>query len=84
MFYEFKFLREDGSSLLVKFIGISNEERNITYRELRDFLNTWSDEELDTDVTIYLTDIDEYFGIKSLVQDPTGGVLDDNHWYFKL
>ena len=84
MFYEFKFLREDGSPLSVKFIGISNEERNITYRELRDFLNTWSDEELDTDVTICLTDIDEYFGIKSLVQDPTDGVLDDNHWYFKL
>ena len=68
----------------VEFIGISNEERNITYRKLRDFLNTWSDEELDADVTICLTDIDEYFGIKSLVQDPTGGVLGDNHWYFEL
>ena len=70
--------------MLVEFVNMSDEERNITYRQLRDFLNTCSDEELDTDVTIHLTDIDEYFGIKSLVKDPTGGVLDDDHWYFEL
>ena len=30
-----------------------------TYRELRDFLNTLTEEELDLSVTAYLSDIDE-------------------------
>lgn len=30
-------------------------------------------------LSVEFIDIDEYFGIKSLVQDPTGEVLDDDH-----
>lgn len=36
---------------------------NLTYRELRDYLNTLSESELDLNVSIYSGDVDETFPV---------------------
>lgn len=66
----------------------------MTYKELRDKLNTLTDEQLDCDLTIVDLDLEETYPICDFVSDWSSrerdalgldivdGVLDDEHLYF--
>jgi hypothetical protein len=52
----------------------------MTYRELLAQLQQLTDEQLDSTVTVYDTDSDEYYGCIELVYtEPWTDVLDPNH-----
>lgn len=61
----------------------------MTYLDLLNQLRTLTDEQLNQDVTVYLSEVDEFFG---LAQDyPTGvsesatcDALDEYHFYLRL
>ena len=57
----------------------------MTYRQLREQMKSWDDDQLDCDLTIYDSDEDEYYGNVTLeYAEVDSGVLDDFHPYFVL
>lgn len=58
---------------------------NMTYRELKRQLSAMSEEWLDANVTIYLTEMDEWFPVKrNLVATVETDVLDEGHPYLEV
>ena len=59
-----------------------NEEKEIKkmrYRELLEKLSKLDDNQLDDDVTVHLTEIDEFVPVWGAVYDTEGGELDSGH-----
>lgn len=54
---------------------------NLTYRELREHINTMDDDQLDSNVTIHVTEQDEFMPVQDLdyVSEDGNGVLDPLH-----
>ena len=54
---------------------------NLTYRELRDHINTFDDEQLDSNVSINVTQQDEFMPCQALdyVEEEGNGILDPLH-----
>ena len=57
---------------------------NLTYRELKRQLNAMSEEWLDANVTIYLTETDEWFPVKRNLVAVETDVLDEGHPYLEV
>ena len=56
----------------------------MTYRELIKELQTLSDEQLDSDLTVHLINDDEYLPATFGIAADSEGVLDDNHPVFAI
>ena len=56
----------------------------MTWRELKNHINTMDDEQLDTDVTVHLVIQDEYFRVSDINYSPENDVLDKNHPYLDV
>ena len=58
----------------------------LTYRELREKLNTFTDEQLDSDVAIYDSETDEYFqsNVEVVYATDAQDVLDIDHPVIRL
>ena len=56
---------------------------NLTYRALRDLLQSMPDDQLDNDVSVRDCERDEYFSVTSY-DLATDGVLDDNHLFLSF
>ena len=57
----------------------------ITFRQLRDALNTLSEEQLDSHLTKYDIQDDEFYAVKAVLKRaPITDVLDENHPYIEL
>ncbi len=54
---------------------------HLTYRELKAALETLSEENLDDDVTVYLSHEDEYYGISQTGTSEEDDVLDKGHFF---
>jgi len=54
---------------------------NLTYRELKAHIETMDDEQLDSNVTIHVTEQDEFMPVQDLdyVSEDGNGVLDPLH-----
>jgi vacuolar-type H+-ATPase subunit E/Vma4 len=57
---------------------------NLTYRELRRQLSAMSEEWLDANVTIHLSNADEYFAVKRMLIYPETDVLDEGHPFLEI
>ena len=58
-----------------------------TYRELQEFLSTMTAEQLDKDITIYLSHMDEYHAVAEdypFIITDVADVLDANHPYLAV
>ncbi len=53
----------------------------MTYRELRNDFANLTEEQLDCDVTIYVSQIDEYYPVLGGFSATEDGVLDQGHPY---
>lgn len=64
--------------------------RSMTYRELAKKIADMTDEQKDSDVTIYFGDIDEFFPLECKIrvvnddEDPAAGILDNGHHYLAI
>ena len=59
----------------------------MTYHELAMYINTLTEEQMNMDVTVYLSGIDEYYGLDDntpVYQAPEYDVLDQNHPYLVI
>lgn len=57
---------------------------NITYRELLNKLNSFTNEQLDMTATIYISDSNEFYGVNQLKITTDTDVLDENHPYLSV
>mgnify|MGYP006435272301 CR=1 FL=1 len=63
------------------------ERHNMTYLELANELANMTPEQLNTDITVYVSGVDEYYSVVNdypLVFSDTDDVLDANHPYFVI
>jgi hypothetical protein len=57
---------------------------NLTYRELKRQLNAMSEEWLDANVSIHLSEMDEWFPVKRMLLVTKTDVLDEGHPYLEV
>lgn len=57
---------------------------NLTYRELKRQLSAMSEEWLDANVSVYLTDLDEWYPVKRMLLVTETDVLDEGHPYLEV
>lgn len=53
----------------------------MTYRQLRLLLDGLNDEQLNDDITVYLSEMDEYFAVDALTENIKDSVLHQGHIY---
>lgn len=54
---------------------------NLTYRTLKKYLDSLSDEQLDDNVTVYLSEYDEYYPVEAVYTSESDDVLHSGHVY---
>lgn len=57
---------------------------NLTYRKLKEHLDTLSDDRLSDNVTVYLSEMDEYFPITDVFVTDETDVLDEGATYLAV
>lgn len=57
---------------------------NLTYRQLKQHLDELEDEKLDDNVTIYLSEYDEYIPVTNVFVTDEADVLDEGHTYLTI
>ena len=53
--------------------------RKLKYRELKEILNNFTPEQLDNDISIYVSSIDEYYEVKRFELNKHTNVIDVGH-----
>lgn len=60
---------------------VDDETKRLTWKKLQDIISTMTDEQKQSDVTIYLNPEDEFFASSEVRFEDGGDVLDDGHPY---
>jgi hypothetical protein len=57
---------------------------NLTYRQLLSIIQKMDSEQLDQSVSVYMPDMDEFVGVKNVLEANSTDVLDYGHSYLYL
>ena len=64
---------------------LSNKERVMNYRELKQILNSMTESELDQTATVYVNEEDEFYAVNSVrISDESCDQLDPEHLYLSV
>ena len=75
---------------IVGLVGITPQQTltikntSMTYKQLREAIDWFSEDQLNQDVTIHHGIMDEYFAANSLEMQKGNDVLDDGHYMLKI